>query len=53
VLVSGMEGKRVRVSSKKTLLARLPSGGNECGVWIVEEDPRARFGNGRDVGADI
>jgi len=28
-------------------------GGNECGVWIVEEDPRARFGNGTDAGVHV
>jgi hypothetical protein len=28
-------------------------GGNECGVWIVEEDPRTRFGNRTDVGVHV
>jgi hypothetical protein len=28
-------------------------GGNECGVWIVEEDPHACFGNGTDVGVHV
>jgi len=33
--------------------SRLESGGNKCGVWIVEEDPHTHFGNGRDVGAHV
>jgi len=40
------------VSSKKTPCARSESGGNECGVWIAEEDPR-HFGNGRDAGEHV